>query len=399
MPVTADDLYKAFEKIITQNTAYEGFGSFTLAYSSWVLKSGHPIIHITTDDTEKKFKVTQERYFDATSKTQDDNDPNVWQIPLNFVTEDSPNFNLDQDQKAFDHFMTEKELGIDYPPSYSSDKWYIFNKQQIGYYRVNYEPKNWLQIVVHLNSDKFIDIHLMNRAQLIDDSMTLAFDGYLPYDFALGILQYLQQETDYMPWRAASAHLDKIDIMLKGSPLQDKFRRFVKKSLRRFSVANSFEKSSEHVQLVEQYATEFVADWNCRFQEHECLSKTEQLLTLEANGFKVPEPLQITVICNGLRTGNKTDEFQKIFRRLQVSHDQSERLRLIDGLLCSPDKKLLFAFLETTLIDSQEISYKRHEIDRILGNAYSRSEVGIEAVLEFFDVYYDDVIEVWVSSL
>jgi len=37
------------------------------------------------------------------------------------------------------------------------------------YYRVNYDMKNWDKISSYLNSVEFINIHVLNRAQIIND--------------------------------------------------------------------------------------------------------------------------------------------------------------------------------------------------------------------------------------
>lgn len=50
---------------------------------------------------------------------------------------------------------------------------------------------------------EFDGIHVINRAQIVDDSMNLARAGEIPYDIALDIGLYLENETDYYPWYSA----------------------------------------------------------------------------------------------------------------------------------------------------------------------------------------------------
>lgn len=47
-----------------------------------------------------------------------------------------------------------------------------------GYYRVNYEPANWVALANQLNSSHET-IHLLNRAQILDDAFNLARTGDL----------------------------------------------------------------------------------------------------------------------------------------------------------------------------------------------------------------------------
>lgn len=58
----------------------------------------------------------------------------------------------------------------------ASGDWIIANLNQVGYYRVNYDDKNWKAIIEQLSEDPnvFPDA---NRAQVIDDSCQLAKAG------------------------------------------------------------------------------------------------------------------------------------------------------------------------------------------------------------------------------
>jgi aminopeptidase N len=84
-----------------------------------------------------------------------------------------------------------------------------------GLYRVNYDVKNWQLISAFLNSDRYANIAVLNRALLLDDSLDLARVGLLPYEVALNISSYLRQETHYLPWKAAFRNLDYIARMLR----------------------------------------------------------------------------------------------------------------------------------------------------------------------------------------
>jgi hypothetical protein len=390
--VTSDKLFEAFETEIAKSSLDVKFSpSFTAAYKTWVEQKGVPIIHVSTDDTNNKFIVKQSRYYDAT-ETKDEADTRLWHIPLNFVTELDPNFNFDMDNKAFTHFMTTKQMDFSYPGGFkSSDKWFIFNKRQIGYYRVNYDDANWAKLISVLNSDDFEKIDVMNRAQLVDDAMTLAFDGYLSYGIALHILGYLERETDYMPWRAAYNHLDKMDFMLKGTPAHEQFKRFIRKALSNMNKRYALEDSESRTGLIEQFAAEYVIDWNCRFGDVDCLIKTNTLLKFLAIGETTQHSLDIAIMCNGLRRKGSHNEFAALYTHMQKSNDQSERLRIIDGLLCSADRDALESLLHTTMGFTNEHEYRDHERQRILANIFTRSEIGMDVMIDFIPNFFDEL--------
>lgn len=75
-----------------------------------------------------------------------------------------------------------------------------------GFYRVNYDTDNWDALIKQLN-DTPSDIHLLNRAQLIDDSFALAQAGQLNYSVALSLSKYLKKEDSVIPWYSAKNSL------------------------------------------------------------------------------------------------------------------------------------------------------------------------------------------------
>ena len=89
--------------------------------------------------------------------------------------------------------------------------------------RVNYDRKNWELLIAQLNSDH-TKIHVNNRAQIIDDALNLARAGYLDYDLALGVTQYMSAETEYICWRAALSGFAYIDIMLERTSAYGEFK-------------------------------------------------------------------------------------------------------------------------------------------------------------------------------
>lgn len=84
---------------------------------------------------------------------------------------------------------------------------------------MNYDQKNW-ELLIKIMKDpyRFRDIHLINRAQLIDDAMNLALTGRLDYKIALDVTSYLAHERSYVPWKSGLTALAYIDTMLsKGA--------------------------------------------------------------------------------------------------------------------------------------------------------------------------------------
>lgn len=54
-------------------------------------------------------------------------------------------------------------------------------------------------------------IHVLNRAQLIDDAFTLARAGYLSYSIPLNLTKYLENENSVIPFYSAMNRLSYLE--------------------------------------------------------------------------------------------------------------------------------------------------------------------------------------------
>lgn len=69
-----------------------------------------------------------------------------------------------------------------------------------GYYRVKYDAQNLQKIIQTLHSEH-TRIHVLNRAQIIDDAFVLKMRKLLILDTQFfELMNYLSQETDYIAW-------------------------------------------------------------------------------------------------------------------------------------------------------------------------------------------------------
>ena len=201
--MNSQHLVDAFKAVMTQQS-FNDF-DFDSAFRSWELQKGYPVITVEFTNT-RQFHITQQRFF--TNKKEVLDDTSSWYIPLNFATKSNPDF---EDTKITDYFVNGQAMTmISAPTNFDASQWFVFNKQQLGYYRVMYDFNNWHALIVTLNSDDYNKIHVLNRVQLIDDSLNFAAGGYLDYNVALGILGYLERETEYTPWAAADRFISQL---------------------------------------------------------------------------------------------------------------------------------------------------------------------------------------------
>nr|CAD7197139.1 unnamed protein product [Timema douglasi] len=179
---------------------------------SWGNQKGYPIISVTRDYQAGTANVTQKRFLlMPTSDTSDDG--YNWWVPLSYTSRSEADFTTTSPAV----WITPSDSQLQLTGIGGSGDWVIFNIQETGYYRVNYDAQNWRLITNQLNSDQFDVIHVLNRAQLLDDSLNLARAGILDYATALDVTSYLYRETDYIPWYSAFNAFNFLNIRLRGA--------------------------------------------------------------------------------------------------------------------------------------------------------------------------------------
>lgn len=109
---------------------------------------------------------------------------------------------------------------------FSADDWLLVNINQTGFYRVNYDLKNWEMLTQQLLTDHTI-FDSKNRAQMLDDAMNLAAAGHLSYEIALNVTKYLTKETDLIPWKSADSSFKYLNDMFMRTAHFDKLKVYL----------------------------------------------------------------------------------------------------------------------------------------------------------------------------
>lgn len=89
---------------------------------------------------------------------------------------------------------------------------------------MNYDNYNWYRIIDILTSKDYTLIPTLNRAVLVNDLLSFARAEILDYEIALDALQYLRQETSYLPWKSALNGLKFLTKKFNGQKGYDLLR-------------------------------------------------------------------------------------------------------------------------------------------------------------------------------
>lgn len=197
--------------------------------ATWTKQSGYPVVNVEKI-SPTQYKLTQKRFLSNPGKAGSLPNDSVykyrWTIPITYTTSNNSN---QAKLQWFAHEDLEATINVT-----EDHNWLKLNKDQFGYYRVNYDAEDWKRLGDALAADKN-QFSISDRAHLLNDAFSLAAASQLDYDTALDLTRYLKDETEYVPWKVAIAKLTEL-----------KRRLYYTEHHETFTVSNATEKYREH---------------------------------------------------------------------------------------------------------------------------------------------------------
>ncbi|KAL6262279.1 hypothetical protein P5V15_007374 [Pogonomyrmex californicus] len=320
----------------------------TKVMNNWIYEPGYPVINVKRNNTGV-LNITQERFFLVKSLKQDQTQ---WYVPLTYVTEAAYNDVQPKDKKN-SWLVPGASKTFEHP---NKEQWILFNKDQAGYYRVNYDDDNWKRLAQYLDSPNYKNISATNRAQLIDDALNLARAGYLSYNISMMTTVYLRNETDYIPWYAAVRAFNYLDNLLFGAKEHPTYHKYVAHKIENFAKRTNYTNPNTPGSHVDKLAKVLALDTACRYGLKHCedfaTKKFNDWLNKKENETdkNLDVNLRSGILCAALRNTEKNREkWNKVVEKYKNTEDKTEKAELLAALGCAKTKGIPEAFLELTL--------------------------------------------------
>nr|AAX39864.1 aminopeptidase N2 [Trichoplusia ni] len=365
------DLYTSLQKALDASTHSIPFPLATVM-TRWTTQGGFPVLTVTRSAAAaQSIVVAQERYLTDRSNPSNDR----WHVPINWVLSTDPDFSDTSPQAWVPPTFPARSFDI---PGLSNAEWYIINKQQTGYYRVNYDLQNWIALGRVFNSNHSL-INVLNRAQVIDDAFNLARNGRLNYEHAFEISRYLEKEKNYIPWGAANPAFTYLDGVLSGTGVYNLFQQYLLALSAPLFEELGFLAGDE--EFVTAYHRNIILDLNCRHGNPNCINRAQELLEGFREGTtQLNADIQTLVFCSGLR-GGSVENFNFLWNRYVDSSDSSEQSILLNALGCTSNVERRAFYLGQVIDDNSPVREQdRHTVIVSVTNASPEST---EAALDF----------------
>lgn len=328
-------------------------------YEGFFNEPGIPLL--TIEMMEEYLKITQSKF---------DSDSNfLWNIPYSYKTQNDG----EKDK------LSEKSKNV----SISNFDHIIFNIDQIGYYRVNYDTNLWKNLINQLDKNH-TKIPPLNRAALIDDAFNLAIIDKIPYEIVFDLLAYIPNENHLPPWISFHENLKLIDAMLfEDNEIYANFKRFISELIEPILIENNSTRNIENSEIVS-----IALFWGCQMEIEMC---TDFVYSSFADYNEDENSLNINireaVLCNVIKSIDDEEEYTELMNRFLNSN--GDKSNLISALACVENEDLLLILL---LKDDLPKVEKNQIITESLKNHRYGSMAGIEFLKQQWENLNDQEI-------
>ncbi|XP_017100831.2 aminopeptidase N-like [Drosophila bipectinata] len=378
-----DDLWKSLSKAAHQ------FGSLPKNYDiktimdSWTLQTGFPVINITRDYSKNTATLSQERYL-LNTQIPHSQRKGCWWLPLSYTTQSKKNFNDLKTEAWLECEKNGNRRTTTVPRMPKSDQWVIFNKQMSTLCKINYDVQNWKLIIKTLKSNRFQNIHPINRAQLIEDIMHFARTGEQDYSLALQLLSYLKRERSYLPWFTALSNLGQLSNVLFHTESYEIFKFYVQNLITPiYNYLKGMDDNFKSLKSPDQILLKtLILSWACRYEVLDCVPKAqayyrrwESEMDPDKNN-PIPTNLRGIVLC----TAARSDKLDFLWKRYNNTNVAAERSLIISSASCSVNETRHKLYLDYIF----RKNFIRQQDSLMAFNAIAVERVGFPIAKKYF---------------
>lgn len=346
-------------------------------FETFTTQVGYPLINAKLSTNGRSVEFSQQRFLISPDTTGADKTLR-YTVPISYTTNVENNFS-----NTTPKFVLANATGATQLENLSSEaSWVIANIQETGYYRVNYTESNWHAIHHALTATNWSGIHEVNRAQIVDDLLNLARAGEIHYNLTLSVLEYLETETNYLPWTSAFNGFNWLTIRLGTDTTE--FSTYIKQLTSKSYSELGFNETPNDTAL-EIYLRTKVLSWSCRYGHTDCINQAKaQFMSLSA----VPKNLRSVVYCVNLREGDSY-ELETLYQKFKTETVATEETLLQNSFGCVKKQELIERVFN--LILSDEI--RRQDKSSVLSTLYTENNENITPVFELVTANYVKLAE------
>ncbi|KYM93558.1 Aminopeptidase N [Cyphomyrmex costatus] len=385
---TPDDLWSAMQSALDESDVpHEGY-RIKEVMDTWINQERYPVVNVMRNYETGEVTLSQ-RCFRAREMGECIN--STWWIPVTYATESNPDFS-----NAVPKFWLRPNQNV----SFKSDPndWIILNVQQTGYYRVNYDTRNWHKISYYLHVKNYTSIHVLNRAQIISDSYTFMMEENKEMSGVLfiNLISYLARDTDYIAWYPMFriiGWLSKLLLLPGTGNVKIRMLDLLDRLLQNVGYEeNLYDDDITKLKRLD------VLKWACIIGHVGCKKSVANKLSehlVNPDTHKIPQEREEFMYCSGLMTANRTiwDKMLKLYLEKSKTSNKTDLIKqrshkmLLNSLSCVEDPDIIINFLNILASNASLFSDKEHSLAfRYILEKHARNNLILDYVLKNFDI-------------
>ncbi|XP_041970213.1 membrane alanyl aminopeptidase-like [Aricia agestis] len=383
------DLYNSFKIATEEDGVLSNDVDIYELMKYWVEEPGYPVINVNVDINDNKIHLSQERFFISASASQTEQ---VWPVPVTFTTGSNPNWENLTPEYVFDSrdMMINQEL---------SNEWVIFNLQQKGIYRVNYDVNNW-QLIANALKNDVSSIHHINRAQIVDDVFALMRSERMTYDLGFKVLDFLKDDTSYYSWYPAITGFSWLRnrfIHLPDTLAQ--FDAIIMEFLEKV-----IDELGYDVRTGEVFTTTlnrfYILNFACTIGHQGCIDNAiEKFNNAIQNNVKVHPDIRRHVMCQGLLNSGY-EEWYQVHQQWASANNAAAKTELLRSLGCTTHSQAVQAYLQMILSDDIKSQDSINAFTYLFMGDRANAKVALEFLKENHLMIREKVVlQSWFESL
>ncbi|XP_063593106.1 aminopeptidase N-like [Penaeus indicus] len=380
-----DDLWKHLTVAAHEDGILPKDVTVKMIMDTWTLQMSYPVIQVTRSPDGTSAILTQERFLLERSANSSDTTDYKWWVPLTYTTQSEANFN--QTQASL--WMKDSEDHVTVSSLPPKDQWVIFNLQQTGYYRVNYDDHNWNLIIQQLKKDHQV-ICPVNRGQIINDAMNLARAGHLSYKIAIDAYAYLRKEDEYLPWTTGVNQLHYIESMFKRRSGFGALKHYLLDLVLPLYESVGFDNKIED-SFLEQQKRKIAVNWACKLGHKDCLDKVQTLyrhwMAHPDNTSIISPNLKAAVYCHAIAEGGEA-EWDFAWDQYIATSVATEKKLLLNSMSCTKQAWILSRYLEMTMNPGNGI--RLQDAIYVL-RSMSNNDVGRSLIWDYLTLHWNNI--------
>ncbi|CAF0883313.1 unnamed protein product [Rotaria sordida] len=313
--------------------------------NTWTDQMGYPYIEVIRDYSTNIISISQHQFlFDVEAQPPNSPYNYQWYIPFQFKS-------LSSSSSSSITWFNEKQINITIDANIQSNEWILANPNLLGFFRTNYDIRNWQMIIEQLKNDHK-NFTIIERAGLVDDLFNLARINILPLSLVFDMLIYVKSEQEYIVWERIIVGIQYIEQMLATSysniNIYEQWRSYLIDLIRSIYIYFGWNSQSMSEKWIDTVYRNVILSTACQYNLKNCTDYAQQLFqewfnhpsnnTIEINYREI-------IYCTNIRLGSRT-LFQFLFHQYQITNDTQEISRLQLALTCTQDIQLIRYLLE-----------------------------------------------------